>query len=562
MNQVGRYQIIEELGRGSQGVVYKAMDPAIGRTVAIKSIALNQAIPEERERVREDILREARLAGTLSNPNIITLYDVQDDGGSVHIFMEYVDGKSLEWAISSTRAKRPDALSRDEFLVLFRQVAGALDYAHRKGVIHRDVKPANIVLTGRHDGELTAKIADFGVARFVSPNATQSLTGTPNYMSPEQIQGGPSTGASDQFSLACIAYEVFTGRRAFAAETIEALLYKIRNEMEEPVDKVNPTLSPAVGKVMQRAMAKDPAQRFGSCSEFAGALEFALGDSRGWLPGETVKPADQIQTLPFEMAVAADTPLSTRKKAALIMGLGLAVALAILLIVRMNSGPPVPTQVLDTSSGSVAPPPTVDELKADKHPVNPPPDLSASTSKPVQQPLKAAEGPPTVVNVPVPSAAMKKLPQKATTALRPVRQFTHSESPAMGDVQINSDPPGATIMLDGISSCVTPCSVPLPGGRHTLTATMDGFGIARRIFNVPADNSVFIPMVKSEGVLVLSSNPPGAEVNVDGRDAGRTPLTLHLSAGTHNVNVWDGSKWRNQTVEVSSDTVSTRTVVF
>lgn len=542
------------------------MDPAIGRTVAIKSIAVNSAVSVDRERVREDILREARLAGTLSSPNIITVYDVLDDGTFVHIFMEYVDGKSLEWAISSIRAKRPDAISRNEFLTLFRQVAGALDYAHRKGVIHRDVKPANIVLTGRHDGELTAKIADFGVAKFASPNSTQSLTGTPNYMSPEQVQGAPLTGASDQFSLACVAYEVLTGRKAFSGETIETLLYKIRNEAEEPVDKINPALSQAVRKVMQRAMSKDPTQRFASCSEFAGALEFALGDSREWTPGDTLKPADQTQNSPAVLTPVLEPQTSGRKKLAAIVGLGFAVGLAILLIVRMNSGPELPAQVLDTKSGAVSPPPGVDELKYDKRAVNPPLDLSASQNaaqnKTNQQVAsKAAENPATVVNVPVPAASKKKPLPKTTASLRPVRQSTPPTA-VMGDMEINSDPPGATVMLDNISSCVTPCSVPMASGRHTLAATMNGYSIARRIFNVPADTSVFIPMVKSEGVLVVSSSPPGAAVNVDGRDAGKTPLTLRLSAGIHNVGVWDGTKWNNQTVQISGDEVSTRTFVF
>ena len=287
MDPVGRYQILEELGRGAHGVVYKALDPAIGRTIAIKAIALGDIHTAERERVREGILREARLAGTLSHPNIVTVYDVVDGTDEAFIVMEFVDGKSMEIAIAAAKENRPGGLSRAAFLSVLKQVAQGLDYAHRKGIIHRDVKPANIVLTDHRTGEtgeLLAKIADFGVAKVSSHEKTQQLggtprlVGTPNYMSPEQVMGAALSGTSDQFSLAVIAYEVLTGQKAFSADSLEALLYKIRNDREEPVDKLNVALSPTVAKVMQRALAKNPEDRFHSCGEFAGALEFSLGD--------------------------------------------------------------------------------------------------------------------------------------------------------------------------------------------------------------------------------------------------------------------------------------------
>ncbi len=570
MEQVGRYQIIEELGRGAHGVVYKAMDPAIRRTVAIKSIALGSAIEEDRTRVREGILREARLAGTLSHPNIVTVYDVQDNGDSAYIFMEFVDGKSLEWAISSTRARRPDGLSRAEFIAIFRQVAGALDYAHRKGIIHRDVKPANILLSerlggaanGSGSGELLAKIADFGVAKFASPEVTQSLIGTPNYMSPEQVAGAAVTGASDQFSLAVIAYEVLTGRKAFVAESLDALLYKIRNEREEAVDKVNPALSQTVRKVMQCAMAKNPAQRFGSCGEFAGALEFALGESRKWAPGEV----ENVTQRTMKALVEYDPPEEPepgasdgRKKLALIAVLCAAVALALVLIVRMNSGPPVPTQVLDTKSGTVSPPPSVSPQGSTTS-ATPPVDLSASQSKPtvVEVPTPIASAPGT----PVPKAISRRNSRRpgAIRALKPLA--VAAPMTKTGEIQLLTDPPGANVVVDQTQSCVTPCSVTLSGGRHTLTASMDGFGVSRRIFHFPEDSSIFIPMVRSLGVLVISSQPSGANVQVDGKAAGTTPVTLRLPPGSHRVSVWDGTRWRDQNVELQGDEVHTRTFVF
>ncbi len=226
MNQVGRYQILEELGRGAMGVVYKALDPAIGRTVAIKTIRLSELTnPEERQRIRERLLREAQSAGVLSHPNIVTIYDVLEKEDYAYIFMEYVNGSSLEKMLRKRLLPESAAL-----LHFLRQVADALDYAHRKGIVHRDIKPANIIISEAAPGvERLAKIADFGVAKFVSHEMTHSGTmiGTPNYMSPEQIQGTTVDGRSDQFSLAVVVYELLSGEKPFTADNLPALFYLI-----------------------------------------------------------------------------------------------------------------------------------------------------------------------------------------------------------------------------------------------------------------------------------------------------------------------------------------------
>jgi tRNA A-37 threonylcarbamoyl transferase component Bud32 len=578
LDQVGRYQILEELGRGAHGVVYKALDPAIGRTIAIKAIALGNINQADRERVREGILREARLAGTLSHPNIVTVYDVLDDNDSAYIFMEFVDGKSLEDAISSTKENRPGKLSRAGFISIFKQVAQALDYAHRKGVIHRDIKPANIVLThGRvgkepaSDEEVRAKIADFGVAKFASQEVTQqlggqrALIGTPSYMSPEQVQGRAVSGASDQFSLAVIVYEVLCGRKAFEADTIEAVLYRIRNEREAPVNSLNPALSPTVNKVMERALAKEPDQRFGTCSEFAGALEFALGDSGKWEPGvigatalSAAAPSrgEASANNPGQAMVLYTTPdeeMGWGKRLALLAALCLAVGLSVVLIVRMNSGPAIATQVLDTRSGAVTPPPTVQELKYEPHVPVPRLQLGPVQSGPGNPPVtvKIPAPVPTPAQAPVPAPKRKLLPVRLS---KPV--VTSAE------VNFGSDPLGANVMVDGMNSCLAPCSITLANGRHTLAATLDGYTTARKIFSVPADASVFLEMARSVGVLLVSSEPPGASVNVDGSMAGTTPLTLRLSPGLHQVSVWDGRRWHGQSVLITADAVHTRLFRF
>lgn len=577
MDQVGRYQILEELGRGAHGVVYKALDPAIGRTIAIKAIALGNIEIAERTRVREGILREAKLAGTLSHANIVTVYDVLDSGDSAFIIMEFVDGRSLEEAIGAAKYDQPDKLSRSAFLSVLKQVAQGLDYAHRKGVIHRDIKPANIVLTNHAAGttdvppdEPLAKIADFGVAKFSSQEATQQLggtpspIGTPSYMSPEQVQGIMVTGASDQFSLAVIAYEVLCGRKPFAADTVEALLYRIRHDREQGAHLANTMLSTTVTKVLFRALSKNPQERFGSCSEFAGALEFALGDSPTWAPGATRTLAERARS--SVVVFEPDEPEEERtwvRNLIMIGALCLAVAVAIVLIVRMNSGPAVATQVLDSKNGPVTAP-SVEELKYDRHITAPPLDLSAPPAAPqaAPQPAKKAES---VVRVPVAPKAQPPVPTvkaSMTKPLPPRAEKPQQPASTRSGVEMITDPPGVAIRVDGTSSCVTPCSLTLANGRHTLVANMQGFGVSRKIFYLPADKNILVPMVKSQGVLLVSSEPSGARVSVDGQTAGATPVTLRLTPGTHHISVWDGARWHDESVQVGADEVHTRLFRF
>src|ERR1044072_7097081 len=196
MDRIGRYKIVRELGRGAMGVVYHAIDPNIGRPVAIKTIQLGGSRkPEEQERLRERLFREARSAGILSHPGIVTIYDVEQQGDLAYIAMEFVDGPTLDQVLSES-----NAIPQAKLLSILSQAAVALDYAHQKGIVHRDIKPANIMIA--RDGAV--KITDFGIAKIASADQltmTGAIVGTPHYMSPEQVQGHPVDGRTDQFSL-------------------------------------------------------------------------------------------------------------------------------------------------------------------------------------------------------------------------------------------------------------------------------------------------------------------------------------------------------------------------
>src|SRR5664279_473493 len=277
MDRIGRYKIVRELGRGAMGVVYHAIEPNIGRPVAIKTIQFGGGRnPEEQNRLRERLFREARSAGILSHPGIVTVYDVEQQGELAYIAMEYVDGPTLDQVLSEAQPISPDRM----FSILG-QTAVALDYAHQKGIVHRDIKPANIMIA--RDG--TAKITDFGIAKITASDQltmTGNIVGTPHYMSPEQVQGQPVDGRSDQFSLAVIGYEMLTGEKPYTGEHLTTVVYKIVAEEPAPPHRLNPSLSTHIENVLRKGLAKKPDARYRNCQDFVDSLEKACSASKGW----------------------------------------------------------------------------------------------------------------------------------------------------------------------------------------------------------------------------------------------------------------------------------------
>ena len=252
------------------GVVFRGIDPVIGRTLAIKTIRLSDLVdPLDRSALEERLLREARSAGILSHPNIVTVYHAGREGDLAYIAMEFVNGPTLAQVMAATKS-----VAREKIVEIFKQAASALDYAHQNGVIHRDIKPANIML--QESGAV--KITDFGVARLSSQTLTKTgmAIGTPSYMPAEQIQGKHVDGRADQYALAVIAYELLTGSRPFEADTLTTLMFKIVYEQPAPPHTLNPAVPAAIEPVLRRALSKDPVARFESCTEFVRNLERAL----------------------------------------------------------------------------------------------------------------------------------------------------------------------------------------------------------------------------------------------------------------------------------------------
>src|SRR5690242_5616123 len=277
MDRIGRYKIVRELGRGAMGIVYHAIDPNIGRPVAIKTIQLTQGRkPEDVEKMRERLFREARSAGILSHPGIVTIYDVEQQGDLAYIAMEYVDGPTLDQLMNE-----PGTMTPEKMFSILAQAAAAMDYAHSKGIIHRDIKPANIMIT--KDG--TTKITDFGIAKITASESltmTNAIVGTPHYMSPEQVQGQPLDGRSDQFSLTVIAYELLTGEKPYTGEHLTTVVYKIVAEEPALPHRLNPTLSSGIEGVIRKGLSKRADSRYRNCQEFTAALEDACLAAKGW----------------------------------------------------------------------------------------------------------------------------------------------------------------------------------------------------------------------------------------------------------------------------------------
>ena len=259
----GRYEILSELGRGAMGVVYKARDPRINRVVAVKTVSLAGQTPEEEREYRERFFREAEAAGRLSHPGIVTIFDVGEEPETriPYIVMEFVGGQSLDKLLSRGNHKLPVETA----LQLVFELAEALDCAHGQGVVHRDLKPANILMT--EDGH--AKIADFGVAKLNLANHTLAgrALGTPAYMSPEQLNGEAVDGRSDLFSLGVILYTVLTGYRPFQGNSAITVSFKVVNRDPIPATLLDTELPEGLDHIIQRAMAKDPAERYQSGAE-------------------------------------------------------------------------------------------------------------------------------------------------------------------------------------------------------------------------------------------------------------------------------------------------------
>ena len=368
---LGRYRILDFLGAGAMGEVYLAEDPQIERRLAIKTVRL-AGRPEEVEERKRRLLREARAAGRLLHPNVVTLFDAGEDQGVLFLAFEYVEGIDL-----SARLARGPALSLREVLRVIRQTAEALDYAHRMGIVHRDIKPSNILLdlAGR------VKVADFGIAK-VAGQSTEltmagSVMGSPQYLSPEQIRGEEIDGRSDIFSLGVLLYEVLSRKRPFEGDTITTLVYQILHKEPPPVSELR-RIPERLELLLRRMLAKNRDERFATAAELAAevaAIEVELADETLSAPAADLPVLEATRALPRSPSGSSTAPRTVLPPP-----------------LPSNMPPPLPP-------GALPPPPAASTLPAGPPPLPPLPPPSQTTARtPMNAPREGA-GPALVLGI-------------------------------------------------------------------------------------------------------------------------------------------------------------------
>jgi len=433
--QIGRYQVIERVGKGGMGVLFRGMDPVLDREVAIKLMLVDFSDDEEQMRPRFYV--EARAAAKLQHRNIVTVFEFAEEGNTPFIVMEFLRGTSL-----SARMISPLPLPLDAKLDIISQLCDALHYAHEQGVVHRDVKPANVFLLT--DG--TVKLLDFGIAKMTTSTLTRQgdVLGSASYMSPEQVRGSDTVdGRADIFSVGVVLYELLTGRKPFDADQPTATIVKILNEDPTPIESLAPELPAQLVAAVNRALAKDPDDRFATAGELSKELQWirkAVGAAGDGAPLDETRFASPTEIRSFQAGVGKGERKTTTSRTA------------------AKTAPPAPSMpkwVIPAAAAAVV---LVGVLAV---------MLMSSRSN---QPATAA-------------SAATGAPAAAAPAAAPA-------APANVDVtlKVASEPAGAAVTLDGRDTKqTTPASITLRGaGPHTLKLTKRGF-VAKEIDLADAD---------------------------------------------------------------------------
>lgn len=537
--RLGRYRVEAELGHGAMGRVYLAHDPEIGRKVALKTIHAPEGLsPKERDEALLRFQREVRAAGSLSHPNIVTIYDLgRDPAAGTFIAMEYVQGESL------AEFTRPGHLLPPRTVASVAcQAADALSYAHRQGIVHRDIKPANLILVNK----TTIKIADFGLAKPVGASLTSdgTLLGTPYYMAPEQVRGGKVDGRSDLFGLAVVVYELLTGKQPFRGDSISTVIYRIMHEPPVEPDLSRLEFPDQVKAFLARALAKAPEERFQSGDEFARALReaFTRPPAAG-SPGKTassVRPGGAVPPLEGS-AVRKDRPAAAPPPPT---------------PSRRRPRPPSPrrrrrrlsaTPFLVLLVGVVA----VVYLYREAIFQWVSPYLGGPRAASPARGKMPGEGPPAPG---APPEALEPAPGKEKTppgAVPPVERVTGTETgqgeagsesaeevaagqgmpgtPTGEDLLIlTSTPPGAAFEAAGRLLPDGRLQAPAPGQTVQVHAVLGCREATRTLSADEPGPEIFFDLKPVERKLEITSHPSAAAVRVDGVRRGKTPTVLDL----------------------------------
>jgi len=478
----GRYEVEAEIGDGAMGRVFRAFDPLVRRTVAIKTIKSEYLTRDGREEYLRRFRREAQAAGALSHPGIVRIYDVGED----YIVMELLEGTPL-----SVLLEAQGALGIDETLRVLGPVAEALDHAHAAGVVHRDIKPANIMVLS--DGR--AKLMDFGVAHIESSVVTQKgeIFGSPSYMAPEQIAGDEVGPAADRFALGVVAYECLTGSKPFEGSSISAIVYRIVHAELRPPRELNVELPARYDAILARALAKLPAQRFPSAHSFVRALELReMEDLLDDLPAPQAAPRGDVPPLPSAEPACEVEPFAAAPHADATQALPPAAprqpvvrrvwALAAVLLATLG---------VAAYLGLRRPEPVLELLV-----ISEPPQAAVSLdgSEVGRTPLAIARLTPGAhtlrLTLPGYAPAELSLDVVLDVPLAPLR-FVLQQLQAQ--LSVSSDPSGASVLLGGASVGRTPLlGYQLDAGAHELQLALAGHETWRKSLSVGSGESLHV----------------------------------------------------------------------
>ena len=570
--KIDRYEIIDAIGYGAMGAVYKAFDPIIKRPVAVKTLRLD--VPPQSPDYKaflERFTTEARTAGRLSHPNIVTLYDVGHTAEQIPwLAMEFVDGQTAAHLLEGER------LEAEVVVGLVSQIASAIDYAHSEGVVHRDIKPSNVIVFG---GE-KVKVTDFGIAKLMGADVTHSglMMGTPSYMSPEQAMGEDLDGRTDIFSLGVVAFEMLSGQQPFPGNNVTSILYKlVHTDPVRPDDlEVLGLLPDKWHEVFSRVLAKDPTERFPTAAEFVHQLELCLGSWFGALEGETV-----IMKGPLSLdsrQEADETPIGPSEAASQdqTVTFGAPPTEEVDATVLFQKAPGLDEEATAMLTGVGGDLPAAEPDVSDETVFVAPSDDSEDTlyaETELDDTLKPGEGEPTLVGATdatleappsVPTATIRRkgsrIPPKlwlagsgiaVIFALVLVALFGRKTEPPRvapvvvppppvvvesGSLSVDTEPDGASVLVNGEERGATPLSLDeLTFGTYELVLKRSGFRDEALSTELTAEapKATFdialrpVPAAPKPAYFRIRSTPQGSRVQIDGRDAGVTPIDRH-----------------------------------